>query len=254
MDITFVSFYRSRRNHKNPESIETYLVQVDSKDVLTKAFYFVPNEHWGFDFWTGEQERLNHYIKEHIEEAETFEWQEFKGLCKALKRDWDSKTISNIRYKEQRDKALERCIALYGQKPVEKKDLLAELGFTDVEIKKSSSARLKEDEISVNTRKGSKKVTFNAITSQEIIENGNYSFASLMQNKEGDVVLALNGERGVPVRTNGGKDCTCNIVISNKDFAMKMRSLLDIQEDYEKLKFKELAKTDNYVAYKIIKA
>lgn len=124
--------------------------------------------------------------------------------------------------------------------------------FVDVCIKPcvSSKRRLNDDEISVNVRNKSNRITFNQAVSIEIQARGGYEYATLLSNKHGDVVIKLNDENGVPFQdgTTHAKDHP-NAVIHSQVLVEKLVAMLGIERDYEIVNIKEVAKTNDFVAY-----
>lgn len=128
-------------------------------------------------------------------------------------------------------------------------DPLAEFELATLVSKKEGHRRLKDNEISYNSKNKGWRITFNQSISKTIKARGGYEYATIGRNKNGDVMLMLNDANGVPMQ-----DCKKeNASISSKVLCQKLEEYLDIKEQYLILKIKEIAKTDDYVAYLVTK-
>lgn len=127
--------------------------------------------------------------------------------------------------------------------------------FMDIELKPKANERrrLKDNEASVNTRKKSFSFTFNQKISAEVKERGGYEYASLLRNKHGDVIIKLNDENGVPVQDGSRSRGKSNVVIHSKELVGKLVDLLGVEREYNIVNVKEVAKTNDFVAYLVTK-
>ena len=114
---------------------------------------------------------------------------------------------------------------------------------------KVGARRLMDDEISYNVKNKGWRLTFNQKTSKSIKAHGGYEYATIGRNKKGDVMLMLNDANGVPMQ-NSMKE---NATIGSKVLCEKLAEYLNINEQYVVLKIKEIAKTNDYVAYLVTK-
>ena len=135
----------------------------------------------------------------------------------------------------------------------DEEDLLRD--FMDIELKPKANERrrLKDNEASVNTRKKSFSFTFNQKISAEVKERGGYEYASLLRNKHGDVIIKLNDENGVPVQDGSRSRGKSNVVIHSKELVGKLVDLLGVEREYNIVNVKEVAKTNDFVAYLVTK-
>ena len=276
LSATFVNLYQTQHWKYNPQSIEKFFSLVESNKVLSQAFYFTPNAKYGVDFWLRQQTELDSYIQR-AKNLNEWEWVSMKSQFKLLCYNWDKGAWGG---KEQKDVARRRVQQLWAEAQKEqeggsiinkinttqqfvsdnvelpKKDPLDELGFTEVFVPEKITARLKKNQASINVRKGSHKITFNSFDTANIINNVGKCYAKLLRNKSGDVVVVLNnlGE-GTSTATVKGKMETSagNIVVNSKEMIEKIRTLLNINEAYLVLEIKEIARTENYIAYQLIK-
>ena len=248
--------------------------------MLLYAFYFKTNSRWGYDYWNEKQKRFLEYLDEHKDDAEQDTWYELKGLCKILRNNWDTKHwkqeskfataqrmgielpeyLEHIKEEKKDDDEKElvdleteqgKTISEY-LKP-EKKSIFGEFDFIDIKPKSHDSRRLKDDEISINTRGDRGRITFNQKLSKEIKDRGGYEYAAIMKNKRGDILIILNDEKGVTVQ-DGNSRKNGNVSISSKVLVEKIVLYMDITNDYEIVNVKEVEKTSDYVAYLLTKS
>ena len=130
--------------------------------------------------------------------------------------------------------------------------IFGEFVFLDLHEKPSARRRLKDDEVSVNTRSDKARITFNQKITNEIKQRGGYEYAALLKNKKGEVALILNDEKGVTLQ-DGAKRENSNAMISSKALVEKVVTFLDITKEYEIIKATEVERTKDYVAYILTK-
>ena len=285
MTTVYITTYRKRKLTANPTSIEEFLFKADVNDVCSRAFYFVINERWGYDYWNQMQKEWMEFLKANENNYSAGEWWKLTGMSKILRYNWDStkhwkqeKKIDTMKrlgidlseYETQEQESddapdneeeelddeqpIEKLdIKTYIKgKEEEKKDIFSEFEFLEIK-KKSARRRLGDDEVSINTRNEHGQITFNQVISDEIRKRGGYEYAALLKNKKGDVAIIFNDIKGVTVqdamRSKGNK----NVRISNKEFVGKISKFLNLSKDYEIVKIKEVEKTNDYVAYLLTK-
>lgn len=275
MITPFLEYFRKKPLKANPTSVEEYLKVVDSEEVLKSAFYFLINVRWGHDYWVGLQQQFNEYLEKNLNEDEegVDPWWYLHGKCKILRTNWDS---AKYWRQESRADAAKRLnitlpefipqetfnddegddeheqVAEEHQSPIESApiDLLA--GFDDVDVKPKvlKSNRLKDGDLSINFRSNKGRITFNSFASADIKKRGGYEYAKIITN--GSIVaIKLNDENGVNVQ-DGAKDG--NVVIGIRAFAERIAELLGLKiekDSFYVVHVKEIAKTDDYVAYQI---
>ena len=132
--------------------------------------------------------------------------------------------------------------------------IFGEFELLSLRPRSHNARRLKNDEVSINTRDNRGRLTFNQAISNEIKARGGYEYASLLRNKKGEVLLWLNDTdtHGVSV-IDGKARKNQNVCISSKTLIEKVTTFLDIKHDYEIIKATEVEKTDDYVAYLLTK-
>lgn len=296
-DGLFTSFFRDYRIKTNPLSLEQFLTEVDYTNVLVSAFYFIPNSDYGYDFWTKLQRRFSRYVEEKDEEYPDDDVVAMRQKCECLRENWDkaahwkkeSRLVSSkrnciylplekmklilasreeqgIATEEEREIVAEREMELKeavdaAQEDVAQKestdDFLSEFETLDIK-KKSVSRQMKDNEISVNTKGKSGRITFNQKITDDILKRGSYEFCKLGKTKSGDVTLLFNDESGVNVVDGSNqkdKTRTVNITIGNKSMCETILKLLNIENrhDLVKLHIKLIAKTTDYEAYALSK-
>jgi hypothetical protein len=279
MVTPFLCLYRKYKLKGNPESVEDYLREVDVEQVCMKAFYWVVNQKWGYDYWLGLQKAFTEYVKRTPARECDLPWWNFHGRCKTLRTNWDA--ADGYWKKESRTKTAERWGVVLPEKLEDQRfiaeienavldepnnaplldfaddsdkhnDVMGEFEFVDVARPKRSI--LKADEISINMRSHKHSITFNQEVSRELRKRGGYEYAALMRNAAGDVVLNLNDVRGVSMidgradNKDGG-----NSIINSKALVEALAKALDINKKYVIANIKQIAKTDDYVVYQVTK-
>ena len=135
----------------------------------------------------------------------------------------------------------------------DEEDLLGD--FVDIELKPKANERriLKDNEASVNTRNNSFRFTFNQKISADVKASGGYEYASLLRNNHGDVIIKLNDEKGVPVQDGSRSRKKSNVVIHSRALVGKLVDFLGVEREYNIVNVKEVAKTNDFVAYLVTK-
>ena len=135
----------------------------------------------------------------------------------------------------------------------DEEDLLRD--FMDIELKPKANERriLKDNEASVNTRNNSFRFTFNQTISADVKARGGYEYASLLRNNHGDVIIKLNDEKGVPVQDGSRSRKKSNVVIHSRALVGKLVDFLGVEREYNIVNVKEVAKTNDFVAYLVTK-
>ena len=290
MDTLFISFYNRRKWKDNPRSVEEYFKAVDAKKVCLDAFSFVPGATFGADYWADFQGQWEHFLEVRGPMVPDEDVQLLRGEADKLRQNWDSNKFWKVESRldaamrygiilpEDVIEEIQKCQEVQARniekheewevakeilfknnvaaKEEEKKEESALDGFEIVEFDthKKGSHILKSDEVSLNLRRNGGRLTFNQTLTKEIADRGNYEYASLGVNKNGEVALILNDKGGVAVqdvRHRSGK--TTNVTISSKKLTAKLVEALNITEDYIVLKLKEISKSDEHVAYLISK-
>lgn len=290
MTTVFINLYRKHHIKTNPSSIEEFFTVVDAKEVCTEAFYFVINERWGHDYWTQTQNEWEEFLATNNNDYAANEWWKMQGIAKILRYNWDAAKHWKMENRLTAAIRLGIDLSLLGidenkdnpAPPTEmSKEYLREKGlevtnddddddveingdglemdilgdFIDVDIKTHvhDKRRLKNDEISINTRNDTYRITFNQDISNDIKARGGYEYAALLCNKQGDVIIKLNDEKGVSVQDGNKTRKNANVIIHSQEFVLKLMNLLSINGDYTKANVKEVAKNDDFVAYLVTK-
>lgn len=284
MDEMFISLYTKYKLKENPISIEEYLQKVDASNVFVSAFYWIANSRFGYDYWQEFQRKWDRYRVEKINEYPMDDIRNFRGRGKSLRCNWDdpkfwhtqgridtaerygmelsveelekiAQEYDRVGYNSQTKTydGLGKDLRLANKKLSEIEsntaDPLCEFELAELPSKKVGTRRLMDDEISYNVKNKGWRLTFNQKTSKSIKARGGYEYATIGRNKKGDVMLMLNDANGVPMQ-NSIKE---NATIGSKVLCEKLAEYLNINEQYVVLKIKEIAKTDDYVAYLVTK-
>ena len=117
--------------------------------------------------------------------------------------------------------------------------------------KTSEKRRLRSDEISINTRHKRFRVTFSQDISKDIKKRGGYEYASLLRNKKGEVMLLLNDtdKNGATMFDGGNTRENNNAAINSSVLVEKIKTLLNIDDDYKIIRATLVEKTNDYAAY-----
>lgn len=239
--------------------MESYVELADDDVMRFQGVYRYLKQNWDkADFWKSESRRETARrcgIK--IEDMIKYEHSSSMaaianrlGVTKQTIKD----VVDNDHKGDDDDKTSMHCVsdeefALQMAKEESNSDPLAEFELAILVSKKEGHRRLKDNEISYNSKNKGWRITFNQSISKTIKARGGYEYATIGRNKNGDVMLMLNDANGVPMQ-----DCKKdNASISSKVLCQKLEEYLGITEKYVVLKVKEIAKTDDYVAYLVTK-
>lgn len=295
MATVYINLYRKHHVKHNPISIEEFLSKADAKDVCVRAFYFVINERWGYDYWTQMQKEWMIFLSDNENNYSAEEWWKLQGMAKILRCNWDAAKhwkqeprltaairlgidLSLLGLEEKKDDVQptkmseeylrEKNLELF-EKAKEKlehecqthnlvdvaddnddtTDILDNFVDIDIMPRMTDRRRLKDNEVSINTKKDSNRITFNQTLSKEIKARGGYEYATLLRNKQGDIIIKLNDEKGVPVQDGTRSRSNSNVCIHSLPFVNKLVEFLGIESNYVIVNVKEVAKTDDFVAY-----
>ena len=293
MVTVYINTYRKRHHKTNPISIEEFLATADVNEVCSHAFYFVINERWGYDYWTQMQKEWLEFLKANEGNYSADEWWKLQGITKILRFNWDAAkhwrqenrltaairlgidlSLLGLEGKENKEPPTkmseeyirEKGLEEYNKSKEEREcpthesvdvvdademDILGDFINVDLKPKVNDKRKLKDNEASVNIRNKSNRITFNQAISAEVKARGGYEYAALLRNKQGDVIIKLNDEKGVPVQD--GTRNKSNVVIHSQAFVEKLVAFMDIDRDYEIVNVKEVAKTNDFVAYLVTK-
>ena len=261
----FIRYYRSNlKDTKNPQSIEIYLANVSPSEVIKNAIkVFKIDSNFGFDFWEKTNDKWRDYFKKikgkhqfsNVEEMEKVAYN-LDGYFSRLRENWDTPTPWKYESVEETRK---RCglSHLDPEKTEEPAEPLIEFtdsnpldGFEFIDPVQLSG-KMKENQVSINTRTGCKKLTFNAKSSSVIVEKG-FRFMRLAK-KGADIYLVFNHDEGAAFSFPNSDNCR-NLVVNSKDVTLKIKALLNISTDYSILFISETLLTDDYLIYKLSKS
>jgi hypothetical protein len=274
MVTVYINTYRKRHHKTNPISIEEFLATADVNEVCTHAFYFVINERWGYDYWTQMQKEWLDFLKANENNYSADEWWKLQGMTKILRYNWDAAKywkqenrltaairlgidLSLLGLDERENKEPEcpthESVDVVDADFEDEEDVLSD--FTDIELKPKTSERrrLKDNEASVNIRNNAFRFTFNQTISADVKARGGYEYAALLRNKQGDVIIKLNDEKGVPVQDGTKTREKSNVVIHSQPLVGKLVDFLGVEREYNIVNVKEVAKTNDFVAYLVTK-
>ena len=120
----------------------------------------------------------------------------------------------------------------------------------------TARTKMKPDEVSVNGKARANAITFNGFLTQRIRENGNYMFATMIKNKNGDIGIKFkNNSDGGAVRVTDSKGKNGevgNIVIHSKPLVGRVAILLGTENTYRIFKVKEVSNNEECIAFAFI--
>ena len=274
MVTPFINLFKKFRIKTNPTLIEDYLLQVDPKEVCMKAFYWVVNLRWGYDYWSKVQKEFDSYLEKnkYDETQEAEPWWYLHGKFKILRTNWDAEK----HWKYETRSATAKRFGITLPERLEEKRFFEELALMEIQsenlVQKKNEAetpnafndfsfvdlppiyaKLKSNEISINRRNKKHSITVNQNTSKEILQQGVYKYAGLMTNKTGDIALVFNNVNGVPIITDARvkKSGYGNVIINSKKLVERLVDLLGVKENYVVATIKEISKTSEHMAFQV---
>ncbi len=253
----FCGLYKQFHFPESPESVEEYLMKVDSKDAILNAFKF-PHDvvTFGPEYWLNLAVRWEKRLVVATEETNHYSAKERKRVMKEAAKPLDVWEGSSFRQKlapetppEPAPKE-EPVIKEEEEREVVSEEEMALSGFHFFNINRNSQQRLLDGFVSVNIRSGSARVSFNSTVSEEIIKSGLKSFRIGQKGTEKALfIIFSNDAEGIPWRINAK-----NVCFSSKDLVVRIMDFFGIKEDYVQLKIsKNMANKKDYLTYKLTK-
>ena len=242
----FSGMYRQYAFPDNPTSVEDYLKEVDSDNVISNAFKFPENLiQYGPDYWFGLEKAWEKRLKDATENSNVYGAYAANKVAKMASKPlemWNGPS-----FERKKKPAPEEATTTPRNGVTEEQQVLS--GFKFFDIKKSTNRRLKDNLISINTRT-SNSVTFNKTISDEIYKS-KLKFMQVGQLGEENALFFVfsNDENGIPHRYNES-----NINICNKTLVNRINEFFEQSGDYNILHIsKNMAKSKDYLTYKITK-
>ena len=129
--------------------------------------------------------------------------------------------------------------------------IFGEFELMSLRPKTTEKRRLRSNEISINTRNNRSRITFSQEITKDIKGRGGYEYASLLRNKKGEVMLLLNDtdRNGATLLDGGRARENNNAAINSAVLVEKIKTLLNIDNDYEIIRATLVEKTNDYAAY-----
>lgn len=274
VNTIFKGLYTQYRFPENPESVEEYLEKVDSQNVILMAFKFprtMPNYRFGQDFWTEKAvqwERLvekmtkeGYYctnpksVARYNEECDTPLERFKKGLRDVIKQGAQEqhagKKDNLPSMQQERPYADDESAVKSGFKQIKTSGLKGIGTFKYFDLTKKSSPKMQEDEISISSKKGSYKLTFNKRVTEQIANAGLKNFRIGQDEATGEVrILFGNFEDGHDFTISK----STNLTIANKSLVGILYSIFSLKEPLTTLYLsKNLANSKDYIVFVITK-
>lgn len=265
-------------NTPNPDSIEQFFLEKHASKVIMKAFYFIPNSSYGFDYWSDINDQWKDYWDMHKNNFSNTKCVTLKGPFAILRQNWDSreywKTETKAEtYKRMKmeappiDEDLETAFDTYtpetpseaASEPVEKiEDAVGSSdqkmldGFSEIEtINALGNRRLGSKDVSVNLRNEGYRITFSTEMSKELRKHC-YSHVRYLTNRStSEIALIFNHQTGCKVTIKNSAGETRNITINSKDIAEHIKLFYDMVKDYFLLHIIDTVQKDNSLIMKL---
>lgn len=251
LETIFVGLYRA--DSKNEVGLDVYLLNVDSRDVLSKAF-FIKNESAQSPFRTRaywvEQQRL---FDNEVQKASRDGWYCDHNAPTVDK--WYRHPLGVEQYAHKAEKKAKEGVHDTLQEEHNEKDKmgmkgLAQFTFFDLSSKTRNPSSLAHDVVSVNTRNGCYKFSFDATHSEEILASGLKYMAVGKDEYTGQVRVVFNNEDGLTYP----KSCVDShrVVINSAALVNLLKSLFGRDEEFFLLRIsKNIANSKKYLTYNI---
>lgn len=274
--------YKFSGKHANPDSIEQYFLETTVKDVIMKAFAFMPKNsstsRCSFDYWSDIDKKWQTYMQSNKDNFSNDSWPLLINTFSILRMNWDvpyywkksnfesteevyermkfGLPLPNFRWKHGgiNEKTEEDMITEEPEEPevdtTTDEDPLA--GFDFFQTSTTNNMRLGRNEVSLNFNNGSFKLTFNKLASIDI-DNKGMGFIRLATNKAGDVCLVLSRDTGTRLTRSNIGSSNFNITLNSKAITTKIRDLLGITLTFSTVTITLLQSTPDYLIYKVTK-
>ncbi len=243
----FCGMYRQYPFPDNPPSVEDYLKEVDSDDVITNAFKFPPNlTTFGPDYW------LDLAVKwEHRKASATEDGGQYHTSSKNRIERQAAKPLEvweGPMFKKNQPEPKHEPKPSITPRPNMTEEQMALSGFKFFEFNQSSYRRLLDGYVSVNCHKGF-RMTFNREVSVEIQKSKLKYFRIAQKGDEKAlfVVFTNEAERSMAWRVNGD-----NVVFSCKELIVRILDFFGLKGEYNQLRIsKNMANNSSYLTYKL---
>lgn len=273
--------YKFNGKHANPESIEQFFLETTVKDVIMKAFAFVPNNlsrtgSFCYEYWNSVDLKWQTYMGNNENNYSNESWPLLINNFSILRQNWDlpkfwkkgtyesteevykrmkiEMPLPNFRWKHGSiDERIDDDMS--EEEPevdttTTDEDPLA--GFDFFQTSTTNNMRLGRNEVSLNFNNGSFKLTFNKLASIDI-DNKGVGFIRLATNKAGDVCLVLSRDTGTRLTRSNIGSSNFNITLNSKAITTKIRDLLGITLPFSTVTITLLQSTPDYLIYKVTK-
>ena len=273
VNTMFKGLYNQFHFDGSPEDVEDYLKEVDCQNVILMAFKFPKNAEnmkHGQDYWMTmavkwdalvekmtKEGYYNTYPKavaRYQEEAETPLEYFKRGLLGVIKQNYheDLKKKKEIRNTAPARPAIdEETAAMNGFRNVPTSGLKGIGTFKYFDLSKKSSPKMQDDEISISSKKGCYKLTFNKRISEMVTNAGLKRFRIGQDEVTGEVrILFGNFEDSLEFTVSK----STNITIANKSLIGILTHVFALKEALTTLYLsKNLANSKDFIVFRISK-
>lgn len=249
----FLGLYRSQ----NEEKIENYLGQTTVDRVILDAFTiekedesspFLTRQFWELKQIDWEEETvkadINGWYRKDNTEIDKWLRIPYNSIVERI-----SSKVEKERKKKENAEQSERQREALSQPEVTRPNSFK---FFDIGGRSASSSTIKENELVVNSRAGSSRVSFSKYHSREIIASGLKYMGIGRDEYTGQVRIVFNDEQGVPYPQSCAKEGS--VVVNSTKLVKLLKELFEVENDYFVLHISQnLANSEKYLTYNIRK-
>lgn len=265
---TFCKYFRIYHIEENPKSIEEYFKNIPAEKVIVNAFFFKMEGKLNkyketFDYWKKVHYDWKMYWSIMENNHSNEDWWKLTGTFDILRQNWD---LTDFFLRDRKESAEETYKRLGLEPPYNFGDTTEEVVVDHVEEEDNddpfagieffdepsmqTTVRIKKGEASLNFRSKSYKLTFNRSDSELIWSKG-FKFARV--GKVGnDICIILNNIDGAKLSVHSADDPKRNNALLNyKEGLMKLKTLLNIKNDYSIVHIEVIPYNKQLLIYKV---
>ena len=285
----FIKVYRQSHDFaKLPVQVEDFFSNVEPLAVILSGMRVcAPNSAFGYDFWQDLHQMWKIYYGK-MQHADCIindggALNRLEGYYKILRENWNDKD-KPWRYEDMADALARLGLPPIDEDPPIEVEVKQEQPATTAEVTETAEApevvdeeevqnsdpladfdffepkdrqwtKLNRGDASINFRSGSFKITFNKYDSEDAASR-QIACAKISKSKStGDICLVFAKEGMLPdairvLYSTGGRTGK-NLSINSKDICTKLRTLLNLKQDYTIIHMEPLPTTPDYLIFKL---
>lgn len=244
LEKIFVAMYRSQ----NEDKIEYYLDNIAVDKVITHAFTltkedssspFLTNQFW---------EQKQREWQQEIVSADINGWfsRDNLEIDKWLRVPYNA-ISDNLGKKKHKEEEQKQNSTTTPSSPLTTE---SSFKFFDLGRTQTTSASIDDNEIVVNSRPGSNRVSFSKVRSKEIIESGLQYIAIGRDEYTGIIRIVFNNEHGIPYPKSCAK--AGHVVVNSKQLVDLLKKIFGRDENYFSLHISDnIANSPKYLTYNV---